>query len=190
MARSLPHTVRAHSSRLLIMAAKYLLIVLRHGKSLWDNAALNDFERPLSPRGGREVPLIAHWLRDHCEPVGAMISSPARRAYESALLAAQVLDFPPSKIHFDRRLYDAGPEDWVKVFEDVALADRVIVAVGHNPELEAFLRFICKDDLPRREDGKTLTTAAAAGILSAKPWTKISRGCGQLQFLMRPADIA
>ena len=172
------------------MAAKHLLIVLRHGKSLWDTAALNDFERPLSPRGSREIPLIAHWLRDHCATVGAMISSPARRAYESALLAAHVLEFPSSKIHFDRRLYNAGPQDWVKVLEDVALADRVLVAIGHNPGLEDFLSFVCQEDLPRREDGKILTTAAAAGISNAKPWTKVSRGCGQLQFLMRPADIA
>lgn len=170
--------------------AEYLLILLRHGKSQWDTAGLDDFERPLAPRGRREIPLVAHWLRDHCLTVGTIISSPARRAYESALLAARVWRYPPFKIHFDRRLYDARPADWIRVLGEAAPTNRTIVAIGHNPGLNDFINYVCQGDLPRREDGKLLTTSAAAGISSARPWTKISRGAGQLQFLIRPGDIA
>ena len=40
------------------------LIVMRHAKSSWSDASLDDHDRPLNKRGRRDAPRIAQELHD------------------------------------------------------------------------------------------------------------------------------
>ena len=40
------------------------LIIMRHAKSNWSNASLDDLDRPLNERGRRDAPRIAQELRN------------------------------------------------------------------------------------------------------------------------------
>jgi phosphohistidine phosphatase len=86
------------------------LLLLRHGKSSWDDPALADFDRPLAPRGrkaaermGREL-AARNWL-----PQLALVS-PAARTRETWELAAAALPGSASA-DFPDTLYDAAAED-------------------------------------------------------------------------------
>ncbi len=39
------------------------LLLLRHAKSSWDDPGLEDFDRPLAPRGEKAAPLMASYLK-------------------------------------------------------------------------------------------------------------------------------
>ncbi len=56
------------------------LILIRHGKSSWDDPTLPDFDRPLNERGKKDAPKMAKRLADKKINIDAFISSPAKRA--------------------------------------------------------------------------------------------------------------
>jgi phosphohistidine phosphatase len=39
------------------------LYVMRHSKSSWNDANINDFERPLSPKGRKDIKFIIKFLK-------------------------------------------------------------------------------------------------------------------------------
>jgi phosphohistidine phosphatase len=56
------------------------LLVLRHAKSSWDDAALDDHERPLNTRGRRDAPRMGTLVREYGLIPDVVISSDAVRA--------------------------------------------------------------------------------------------------------------
>jgi phosphohistidine phosphatase len=115
------------------MAEQRTLVVIRHAKSDWGQAA-PDEERPLNERGRREAPGIGEWLEHNVERLDLVICSPATRARQTWRLAGERFD-PKITTRYDERVYAAGPQQLMSVVEE--LADEVGTAglVGHNPGL-------------------------------------------------------
>ena len=55
------------------------LLIIRHAKSSWDIASLNDFDRSLNERGKKDAPRMAKRLKEKDIYPDVMISSPAKR---------------------------------------------------------------------------------------------------------------
>jgi len=60
------------------------LLIVRHAKSSWDNAALNDIDRPLNLRGKHDAPVMAKRLIRAGVKIDLFVSSPAKRARHTA----------------------------------------------------------------------------------------------------------
>ena len=56
------------------------LFIIRHAKSSWDIATLNDFDRSLNERGKKDAPIMAQRLLDKKITIDSFVSSPAKRA--------------------------------------------------------------------------------------------------------------
>ena len=57
---------------------------IRHAKSSWDQAGLSDIDRPLNIRGKTTAPIMAKILADKDITPDLIISSPAKRARQTA----------------------------------------------------------------------------------------------------------
>ena len=55
------------------------LFLLRHAKSSWDNAALGDFDRPLSKRGISNAILLSKYIQKHSISFDLVISQSKRK---------------------------------------------------------------------------------------------------------------
>lgn len=91
---------------------KRTLILMRHGKSSWQDEALPDRVRPLAERGLRDAPLMGRRLAHAVGVPDLILSSPACRALSTARLVAHELGYPANGIVIDERLYGsdvAGP---------------------------------------------------------------------------------
>ena len=53
------------------------LLLIRHAKSNWSNALMDDFDRPLNERGNSDAPRMAKILSSKGIHVDAIISSTA-----------------------------------------------------------------------------------------------------------------
>src|SRR5262245_13430815 len=86
------------------------LLLLRHGKSSWDDASLADFDRPLAPRGVKAAKRMGRGIaaRDWL-PEQALISPAARTRETWTLVAAKLPDAPSANL--PRKLYGASAED-------------------------------------------------------------------------------
>lgn len=74
------------------------LFIVRHAKSSWDYPLLDDNERPLNKRGARDVPIMGEFLKERISCPANFISSPAVRAFDTAIGFAEEFGYPTSQI--------------------------------------------------------------------------------------------
>lgn len=164
------------------------LFILRHAKSDWNQPGKSDFERPLNPRGEKDALKIAHWLQQYtCKPA-YILSSPALRARQTVLAVAQAIDYDEAQIQFERELYLASLETLLDILQVTAsYADSVMLA-GHNPGLEQLALYLSRDELPRTDSGKLLTTANLLHFQFAQDWSAQAHSAGLISQI-RPKQI-
>ncbi len=127
------------------------LILLRHGKSSWDDAMLDDFHRPLAPRGLRDVPEMGRRLARRRERPDLIVSSTATRALSTARALARELDYRESDIVETPALYHASPLEMLSIIRQTTTGVGTLLVVGHNPgmtELANLLGGVRLDNMP------------------------------------------
>ncbi len=158
------------------------LFLLRHAKSSWDDARLSDFERPLNERGLQAAPLMGEVFKKNNFQVQMILSSPAKRAAQTAELfkkGAQI----NGEIKFDDRIYEASPSRLLEIIAEQSDDLIAILLVGHNPGLENLIKFLT---------GKieAMPTAALAVInIEIDSWKNVNAANGNLQILLRPKEL-
>lgn len=127
------------------------LLIIRHAKSSWENAIVNDMDRPLNERGRRDAPAMAQRLLRSGVRIDLFVSSPAKRARTTAELFIQEFGKERKDILFIPELYHAP----VQGFRDsiMTLDDRFdsIALFSHNPGITAFVNSLTSvrvDNMP------------------------------------------
>jgi phosphohistidine phosphatase len=158
-----------------------LLYLLRHAKSSWDDASLADFDRPLNDRGHRSAPFMGEVMVGRGYAPEIVISSPANRAANTAELVKEAAGFD-AEIRHDDRIYEASPNSLRQVISELDDAFASAMAVGHNPGMEGFIRYLTGEIEP-------MPTAALAVIeLDIDSWSEINADTGKLVEIIRPKD--
>ena len=157
------------------------LFVLRHAKSSWDNFDLSDFERPLNKRGLKTAPLMGEMMyRKGFQPT-LIISSPAKRAKQTAILIKETAQIR-GEIRYDERIYEASPFQLLEVVSELSEKAESAMIVGHNPGLEGLVKILTGRM-------RTMPTATLAIIdLNVEKWSEAVADSGTLQKLIRPRD--
>lgn len=127
------------------------LVLLRHGKSSWDDARLDDFERPLAPRGLRNVPEMGRRLARRGLVPDLVVSSPAVRALATARGVAREIGYREDRIREAPELYLASPDEILATVRATPAGVGALMVVGHNPgltELANRLDDIRLDNMP------------------------------------------
>ena len=158
------------------------LFILRHAKSSWAEADLADFDRPLNDRGLRTAPLMGRYAAEHGYVPEAVVSSPARRARETAEMLKSGAGINVD-IRFDDRIYEASPGTLFQVISEIDDTFASVVIVGHNPGMEGLIRQLTGQIEP-------MPTAALAVIdLDVNSWRKIAPGTGRVVTVARPKAL-
>ena len=110
------------------------LFLIRHAKSSWSDETLSDFERPLSKRGKRNIPLMASILKEKEVLPDCILSSPALRAKKTAKLLAKGIGFT-HPILYDKTLYEGDKEEIHEAIISMDESCNTLFVVGHNPGL-------------------------------------------------------
>ncbi|MGQ0502431.1 MAG: SixA phosphatase family protein [Panacagrimonas sp.] len=161
------------------------LTLVRHAKSSWDDTALNDFERPLNPRGRRDAPVMAQRFARLNRPPDRLVSSPALRAISTARTFAEVLGMDEAQIELVSAIYEATPATLLGAIRRLDASLRHVMLFGHNPgfsELACLLAPCPFDEMP--------TCAVVSLELEVGAWTDASAGCGRLASYLYPKDGA
>lgn len=158
------------------------LFVLRHAKSSWENTDLSDFERPLNKRGLETAPMMGEIIKENKFQPELILSSPARRAEQTARLVKDAARIN-GEIKFDDRIYEASPSRLLEVISEQDEKIKSVMLVGHNPGLEALIKIITNEIQP-------MPTAALAVIdLKIESWKEITSSTGDLRTLIRPKEV-
>ena len=157
------------------------LYLVRHAKSSWKNPELSDIERPLSSRGKENAPKMGMLLKKQGDIPELIISSHAKRAFDTARKIAKELDYPVRKIEKDERLYLADKEDFLEVLTEVKKSVDKVMLVSHNFGITLFANFISESDIIN------IPTAGIARIdFEIKKWKEALNTKGKLVFFISP----
>ena len=159
------------------------LLLLRHAKSSWADSGIADFDRPLNERGLRAAPLMGRLMRERKLRPDLVICSPAERARQTATLVIKAagLDAP---LRFDERIYEATPARLAEIVSQIEDAAGEALLVGHNPGFEELVEKLTG------EAGHMATATLALITLDIEKWNKLRDGCGRLEWIVKPKDVA
>jgi len=154
------------------------LWLLRHGKSDRD-VEMVDFDRPLKKRGKQAAQRVGVWMKQQAYIPDRVISSPAKRACDTAKRVYAAIGEEERDIQFDKRLYFQGIDALKTVLAECPAKCRRVLLVGHNPDFEELL--INLVGIANVPDGdKLLPTAALARLSMPDDWSKLDAGCAKL----------
>lgn len=151
------------------------LIIVRHGKSLYDDYVGMDMQRHLAPRGYADAYDSLKWCLQRELVPDLIVSSPAIRAFSTALIFANGYAYPPGEIRLEGAIYEAAIPQLLYVIAALPPQAETVFLFGHNPGFTDLVNFLC---------GAVMTHLPTAGVavveLSAHRWTEVSAGSGQL----------
>ena len=111
------------------------LYLVRHAKSSWEEPGVSDADRPLMPKGVKKTKLIVDFLLERGTTIDLIISSPAVRAYETARIIAEGLNYPVKKIKIDRKIYDSYYDRILDIIYGTSDDLNSLMIFGHNPTI-------------------------------------------------------
>jgi len=160
------------------------LFLVRHAKSDKSMLSLADIDRPLNERGYSDSHTVAKQLKAELQNPVLIISSPAIRAWSTAMVFAGELKYDIEKIVVDRELYETSVSDYLKVIAKQNDEYRTILIFGHNPtisEVHAKLNSSSLlDDMP--------TSAISIFQLETDNWSEIANCKKTFKRMLIPAD--
>ncbi|HEY4110502.1 SixA phosphatase family protein [Puia sp.] len=115
------------------------LLIIRHAKSSWDDASISDVDRPLNDRGKRDAPAMAKRLIKAGIDIDRFVSSPAKRARQTAELFVREYGGKEKKIRFVPDLYHAAQPVFEAVVDGLDDGDDTVAVFSHNPGITAFV---------------------------------------------------
>ncbi len=167
------------------------LSLLRHAKSSWANLLLDDFDRPLAPRGEKAAPRMGAMIAERrLIPDLVLCSGSARTRQTLALASTNWHPQPP--VAYENALYHATVPALFAQLHAAPDGKPHLMMVGHNPGMQAFALQLVGGgegaDL-RRLAHKYPSGALAVITFPRSHWRGIQPGDGHLALFMRPRDL-
>ena len=158
------------------------LFLLRHAKSSWDNAALSDFDRPLSKRGISNAIMLSKYIQKHSISFDLVLSSPSERTQSTLDLVLNSFD-PIPKTSLKDSIYHASPSNLSQLIKELDDEINNLLIIGHNPGLHILTEILTNESIVK------FPTCALAKITNFNHWKDIDAGILNLESLISPKEL-
>lgn len=158
------------------------LYLVRHAKSSWKDSSLHDQERPLNGRGMKDAPEMGKRLASAGIKIDQIVSSPAKRALDTARFIANEIAYPHDRIRTNDGIYFNGARGMLQIIQATSSDIATLMLVGHNPDMTELLNDLCGyqvDNMP---------TCAIACIAVGDEWSQLDYDGGELMNYNIPRD--
>lgn len=166
------------------MSRTKTLFLVRHAKSSWKEAGLDDRDRPLNKRGKEDAPKMGRHLAKEGVRPELITSSPAVRALKTARTIAAGLGLRKSDVMANERLYAFGVSGVLEVLRELDDGLDTVMVVGHNPAVTGLVNELSGggvDNVP--------TCGVAELRFKTGSWADIGAGKGELVKLHYPKKL-
>lgn len=161
------------------------LYLIRHAKSSWDNPGLRDFDRPLNERGFKDGPRMAQLLAKEGVKPDLLVSSPAKRAFTTALFFAEAFQIDPAEIRKEAGIYAALPIDILRLIAELPAEAKTVCIFGHNPTFTDVANQFTVDDII-----DNIPTCGIVKISSTAPdWRSMYEGNSRITACYFPKEV-
>ncbi|MFN2314714.1 MAG: histidine phosphatase family protein [Bacteroidales bacterium] len=164
---------------------KRKLIFVRHGRAEEQVHEITDFERSLTSKGKQHSRLMARILKSKEKDPGTVISSPAFRAIETAIIFCREFDVSADKLEILSDLYSGlEPEGFIPFIARQNDDVDTITIFGHNPLITEMAAFFAADEpevLPK--------TGIFCVSFKAQRWSDIEPESGKTEYFLVPKSL-
>jgi phosphohistidine phosphatase len=141
-----------------------------------------DYERSLTTKGKNISEQMALILKQKEKIPAVLVTSPAFRAYETALVFARVLEYDPDKIVLKDSLYShATLKSFAEIVEEISDDINSAIFFGHNPSFT---------EIPDRLSKSGCNFLPKTGIVcisfKTDTWKDIVREKGTIDYFLKP----
>ena len=167
------------------------VILLRHAKSDRSDMSQVDFDRPLARRGLADAPHLGKVLADLELIPDKILSSPARRAKQTAELVAKACGYQETIEWYDS-FYEGGSQDLIKALKDLPAMIEQAMLVGHNPTMEETVTTLLVGRRGAVHEPSLIQMPTAALVcldLNITDWAAIKPGQAVLRWFLIPRLI-
>jgi phosphohistidine phosphatase len=157
--------------------------LVRHAKSTKSILDIRDIDRPLNERGYLDAYKIGERLAEMHFKADLFISSPAIRAFSTALIFADRLNYPENNIRLCKNLYETSADEYIEQITEAENSANSIVLFGHNPTISEAMSALLRipfEDMP--------TTASICMSFKIDSWKKMTGVKGERVFYLTPKD--
>ncbi len=160
------------------------LIIVRHAKSSKEPSHPVDFDRPLNERGHQQAPAMAQRLLTQKVKLEVIVSSPAKRAFTTALYFAAAYGMKEQDIIAVPQLYEAPSFVFFDVIARLDPAFNNVAVFAHNPGITDFVNQLTSvriDQMP---------TCAAFGVkANIRDWKDFEGAAREFWFFDYPKRV-
>ncbi|HZK08867.1 MAG TPA: histidine phosphatase family protein [Bacteroidales bacterium] len=158
--------------------------IVRHAKSSWDSPQLEDYERPVIPKGFKRTERIIKFLQESGVKVDLLYASHAVRAAETARMLGPALGVEVDQIITEPEIYHGGTNALSNLIYGLPNDVSSVMIVGHNPVVSDFANEYADqhiDWLP--------TSAVVALRFETDAWEKIDQAKVETVFVVTPSML-
>jgi phosphohistidine phosphatase len=168
------------------------ILLLRHAKSSWDHAGLDDHDRPLNRRGERSAEAMAdHMVRKSPRP-DLILCSTAIRTRQTLAPLVQQLKAPAPPILLEKGLYLAAESALLARLQDAPDEAATVLVIGHNDGIWQLAEVLAGKGRPALIEAlhdKFPTGALATLKARIARWSDLAAGGAELVDFVRPRDL-
>jgi phosphohistidine phosphatase len=168
-----------------------ILCLLRHAKSSWEDAAIQDFDRPLAARGKDAAPRMGAYMAQHGIAPQLILCSTAVRARQTLALVLPKLP-NEATVEFEDALYLASPSTLLARIRKVEAKITCAMIVGHDPGMHGLAIELCgrgEAQNLHRLASKFPTAGLAVISFRTHQWSQLKPKAGRLERFMFPRLI-
>jgi len=158
------------------------LILVRHGKAEDGSYEISDFERSLTLKGKMVASQMARKLKEKEKSPGVMISSPAFRAIETALIFAGEFGISTDEVIMNSNIYfKLGFQNLTALLSTIDEEEEIVTLFGHNPSFTEIADTLSKDgcdSIPK--------TGIVCLTFNIMTWSDLRRNSGKIEYFLKP----
>lgn len=161
------------------------IIFMRHAKAEDPLSGISDLERSLTLKGKVVTRQMAQILKDKLKDPGTLITSPAFRAYETAVIFAGVYGISAEKIRINNNIYFKFDEKtFMELLKQVDETTETITLFGHNPSFTTLPSYFCRE---------SMDVVPKSGIVSIKfnvsTWSELKPSSATEELFLKPKKL-
>lgn len=158
------------------------IVFVRHGRAEDSESEITDYERSLTIKGKAISRMMAHRFKEKENNPGLIITSPAFRALETAMIFASEFNIKPEKIRMESDLYfKADLNILFEILNTVSESTNIITLFGHNPAFTQMPDRLCSEGC----EFMTKTSVVCISF-STNTWSGIKPDNGKLEYFLKP----
>ena len=163
------------------------LYVMRHSKSSWNDNNINDFKRPLSSKGRKDIKFIIKFLKRKKIKFDLAYVSSSKRTKQTFKLLKKKIKIKKELI--SKKLYLSDENKIFNIIQKTKKNYKNILLINHEPACKNLVNKLIKKNYFLFKEKKFSTSSIARITFSKKKWKKLNERSGKLVFFKRPIDL-